>query len=134
MGYETFVRDRNGRDLPIRISCTLLLEDGEESGVIGFFQDITDMRKMEDELRNLAIILPDTSANCALVPAERLRTRFEAVPFLPAGSETAVSVTVSIGIAEFIPERSLDHLIRLADAAMYKAKQNGRNRTVISEE
>jgi PleD family two-component response regulator len=42
-----------------------------------------------------------------------------------------VSVTISIGISELIAGRSLDDVVRLADTAMYEAKNRGRNCTVV---
>ena len=50
-----------------------------------------------------------------------------AEPF--AIGEHELSVTASIGVAEFPQDgRDLETLVRCADAAMYQAKQNGRNR------
>ena len=39
-----------------------------------------------------------------------------------------ISVTVSIGVAEFVLESSAETFIECADRAMYRAKQAGRNR------
>lgn len=61
--------------------------------------------------------------------AERLRQRIEEAQ--PGG----IPVTVSIGVAgtsEKNPGRSFDALFRSADAALYVAKRNGRNRIVTS--
>ena len=46
------------------------------------------------------------------------------------GFENALSglrVTLSIGIAEFVPGETVDHLLHRADQAMYQAKNQGRN-------
>lgn len=79
------------------------------------------------------VLLPETTAESALIPAERLRERFSAIPFLPHPDEEPRSVTLSIGIAEFRPGTSIDDLVRSADRAMYAAKNAGRNRTVSFE-
>jgi len=79
------------------------------------------------------VLLPETTAEAAFIPAERLRTRFSAIPFLPHPDEEPRQVTLSIGIAEFRPGLSIDDLVRSADRAMYAAKNGGRNRTVSFE-
>ena len=42
-----------------------------------------------------------------------------------------VSVTISVGVAAFA-EQEIDHLLRDADQALYLAKAQGRNRTVLA--
>ncbi|MCL5965804.1 MAG: PAS domain S-box protein [Deltaproteobacteria bacterium] len=79
------------------------------------------------------VLLPETCAAGAMVAAERLRIRFSEIPFRPVPGGTPVHLTVSIGIAEHHPGYTLDDLIRLADLAMYAAKNGGRNRTVSYE-
>ena len=79
------------------------------------------------------MLLPETTAEAAILPAERLRKRFSAIPFLPHPDEEPRKVTLSIGIAEFRPGISIDDLVRSADRAMYAAKNAGRDRTVSYE-
>jgi diguanylate cyclase (GGDEF)-like protein/PAS domain S-box-containing protein len=79
------------------------------------------------------VLLPETTAEAAIIPAERLRKRFSAIPFLPHPDEEPRMVTLSIGAAEFRPGLSIDDLVRSADRAMYAAKNAGRNRTVSYE-
>ena len=79
------------------------------------------------------VLLPETSSEGAMVPAERLRTRFSKVAFRPHPDEEPRKVTLSIGIAEYRPGNSIDDLVRSADRAMYSAKNAGRNRTVSYE-
>ncbi|MEB3353466.1 MAG: diguanylate cyclase [Cyanobacteriota bacterium] len=63
----------------------------------------------------------------ALGIAEKLRSlASEPVP-IPQGQ---VEITLSVGVALASPGESLDALVARADAAMYEAKQRGRNRVV----
>ncbi len=77
-----------------------------------------------------AVLLPDTVIAAALEIAERIRAAIAEIS-LP-GSD--VSVTASIGVAGYPDHAStLDRLERLADAALYVAKRQGRNRVELAE-
>jgi diguanylate cyclase (GGDEF)-like protein len=73
------------------------------------------------------VILPETSEAGSVVFAERLRMGIEAHEFAVVGGK--IRLTVSIGIATFPATDviSADDCFAKADAAMYRAKQNGRN-------
>jgi diguanylate cyclase (GGDEF)-like protein len=77
-----------------------------------------------------AIILPDTGVPAALETAERVRAAVAEIS-LPGSS---VSVTASIGVVGF-PDHatSLERLEWLADAALYLAKRQGRNRVELAD-
>src|SRR5580658_4454913 len=76
-----------------------------------------------------AVLLPDTEIATALAVAERIRIAVAEIS-LP-GSD--VSVTASIGVAGFPDHAStVDRLERLADAALYLAKRQGRNRVELA--
>ena len=76
-----------------------------------------------------AVLLPDTEVGAALEIAERVRATVAEIS-LPG---TDVSVTASIGVAGFPGQAStLDRLERLADAALYLAKRQGRNRVELA--
>ena len=47
-------------------------------------------------------------------------------------SASVVSVTVSIGVAERLEQRTPDQVLKSADQALYKAKRGGRNQTIMS--
>lgn len=53
--YESRVLARSGREIPIRLSATLIYDAGEEIGTIGFFHDISGRKALEQELRQLSI-------------------------------------------------------------------------------
>lgn len=77
-----------------------------------------------------AIVLPDTDARGAAVLAESLRAGVEALGIEHAKSQVSQHVTISLGVATLIPApgSSYDELISAADKALYRAKQEGRNR------
>jgi two-component system cell cycle response regulator len=75
------------------------------------------------------LLLPETGYDEAVLTAERLRRRIEQHGF--QAGERVLRVTVSLGVASY-PGGSADSaatLIREADRALYRAKQEGRNRT-----
>jgi two-component system cell cycle response regulator len=77
------------------------------------------------------ILLHDTTAMQAIYVAEKLRKLVESHPFQSKDGRP-IQVTVSIGIAERAASlKTPEDLITRSDEAMYKAKQNGRNRTVL---
>jgi diguanylate cyclase (GGDEF)-like protein len=70
-------------------------------------------------------VLPATAAEAAIA-AERVRVALEAASVVHDGKD--IAVTVSIGIASGAPTMAIDALIGRADEALYRAKENGRNR------
>lgn len=77
------------------------------------------------------IVLPDTSLEIGLQVAERLRACVAAVPLADLGVD--VQLSVSLGVAQLDPPQdTAEHLVRRADAALYRAKRNGRDRVEAS--
>jgi len=76
-----------------------------------------------------SILLPETDAQGALAGAERLRQALAEQPFELEGR--AVEVTASFGVAELTPGHSADELLRSADAALYRAKEQGKNQVAL---
>jgi two-component system cell cycle response regulator len=74
------------------------------------------------------ILLPDTEGDNALKAAERLCKKVAGTPMEVADApDGALTVTVSIGVASTTIAMPGEELIKLADAALYRAKQGGRN-------
>lgn len=80
-------------------------------------------------------ILPDTDSAGAATIAESMRASVEALNISHAFSLAADHVTISLGVATIIPDSTLNpkELVETADGALYKAKEQGRNRYVISD-
>ncbi len=80
------------------------------------------------------VLLPNTPKSQAAVLAERLRQRVAEYPFVGRESQPGGALTVSLGVAS-LPSDASDakQLLELADRALYRAKQNGRNQVCVVE-
>src|ERR1700730_3227863 len=76
-------------------------------------------------------LLPGSLASAKVV-AERVRRAFEAAGVAVAGCD--LNATVSIGVASGQPGTDIVALLAAADAALYRAKANGRNRVEATQE
>lgn len=125
---------------------------------IDYFKKINDtyghtsgdqvLRKLGSELRNhirhpdtigryggeeFLIVLPHSPLKAATEQAERLCRHARSL-LIKAG-EHEITVTISIGIAQYkIHNEDWESLLNRADAALYKAKHNGRNQWFAAEE
>jgi diguanylate cyclase (GGDEF)-like protein len=79
-----------------------------------------------------AVLLPDTDINGALAIAGQIRRSVIDKHIIHSGSPTGY-LTVSLGCYSFIPSGndSLEVFIQRADAALYQAKNAGRNRAAV---
>lgn len=78
------------------------------------------------------VVLNDTDLNGAKIFSERLRQRIEGHTFQDGKNQ--VKLTLSLGCAVSHPNLTIDarQLVRLADHALYRAKELGRNRVEVS--
>ncbi len=77
----------------------------------------------------LALVLPHTDLDGAFVIAERVRSEIEALQVPRLDGRPPLCVTASLGVAATAGELAPDELIAEADAALYRAKHGGKNRT-----
>lgn len=71
------------------------------------------------------VLMPGLGREEAAAAAERMRCLIEAHPL-----DKNITVTASLGVATLDGKERGDNLLARADAAMYRAKQGGRNRVV----
>ncbi len=80
-----------------------------------------------------AVVMPDTTTDIAAVVADRLRERIATTPIAVPGAADKIATSISIGIAQSRGEgETAETLIKRADAALYEAKRQGRNRVVVA--
>jgi diguanylate cyclase (GGDEF)-like protein len=98
-----------------------------------------DMREVDTVARyggeEFVIILPETSGPGAVYVANRLRRSVEQAKFFAGSPQAVERLTISIGIAVFETDAQFKRdLIEFADAALYAAKNRGRNQVLLYSE
>lgn len=116
-----FINDRWGHPVGDRVIkelanlLTITARDQDVSGRLGG--------------EEFTVILPHTDTSGAKIIAERLRVVVAEAQGVNLDDNTIVRFTASIGIATLnVEDTSFDMLLQRADRALYKAKENGRNR------
>jgi diguanylate cyclase (GGDEF)-like protein len=79
----------------------------------------------------LAVLLPETAADQAVVVAERLRVTLERAQLVGTDGGT-VGVTGSLGVADTEVAPGMEALVKAADEALYAAKRAGKNQVVVA--
>ena len=100
---------------------------------------MSDMREVDTVARyggeEFVMVLPETTEAGAMYVAQRLRKAVEQTNFFAGSPQAIRHLTISIGVAVFdIDAQFKRDLIEFADAALYAAKRNGRNRVVCYSE
>lgn len=121
--YFKTVNDRLGHtagDLVLKELAALMTETVRDVDMVGRYGG-----------EEFAIVLPHTTIEQAHTLAERLRSRIESHGF--DVEDGMVRLTASIGIADVSDSAiaSVDDWVNAADAALYDAKAQGRNRVVV---
>lgn len=75
-------------------------------------------------------LLPETDLKGAEILAERLRAAVGDAPV--KGNRNNITITISIGVASLSGGEAKEKFIEAADGALYRAKQEGRNRVVAN--
>jgi diguanylate cyclase (GGDEF)-like protein len=75
-------------------------------------------------------LLPETNGSQGMQLAEKLRTKVEKEQYTQ--DDKNFSVTVSIGLHQIIVTDTINQSITIADTNLYKAKEQGRNRCIVS--
>lgn len=77
------------------------------------------------------VILTETDINQCIIPLERFRKTIETL--LLEFNNQNINITVSIGACQYSPDiKTKEELIEKTDCALYKAKNSGRNQTVLN--
>ena len=78
------------------------------------------------------VILPGVQSEGAAVVAERIRSSVAATELIEG--DARVTVTVSVGVAEYDPSRTTNvrEIVTQADRALYESKDQGRNRVTVA--
>lgn len=82
-----------------------------------------------------ALLLPRTRADQAVKLGDNIRTLIAARKLVKRNSGDELGrITISAGVAEYRPGEALSAFVQRADAALYGAKRQGRNRVVAATE
>ena len=72
------------------------------------------------------VILPETSGEEAITVGERLRSHIASEKFIHESQ--IISVTISVGIAQYVYHEYASDFVKRSDQAMYQSKDSGRNK------
>jgi two-component system, cell cycle response regulator len=114
------VNDNYGHDVGDRVLKAIGQEASQAGGVVG---------RLGGE--EFAILLEGATIEAGAAHAERLRTKLGALSF--ETSKEKMSVSCSFGVADRLSGETIDQVLKRADAALYNAKNSGRNRVVTAD-
>jgi diguanylate cyclase (GGDEF)-like protein len=119
------INDKHGHqvgDRVLKTAAMVLSETVRQSDLVGRYGG-----------EEFLILLPDTDAANARDVAERCRAQLSRTNIVVGGSRS-FTISASFGVGNTVPgaHTNLDTLIHHADQALYKAKEEGRNRVVMS--
>src|SRR5271154_1196590 len=125
MDHFKFINDRCGHatgDYVLREFARLGRESIRASDVLGRWGG-----------EEFLLVMPDATLEVAITALERLRTLVFGIVLPPSGAGLRVTLSAGLAMNEK-PTRSLDELVARADAALYVAKNDGRDLVRFAEE
>ncbi len=119
------INDHHGHDVGDQVIRGVARAATIESAVVG--------RAIVGRLggEEFSILLEGRALPDVVEIAERLRARMTNLRF--ASARDSVAVSCSLGVSEWRPGFDIDRLLKLADLALYRAKEGGRNRVCTAE-
>lgn len=109
--------------------------DAGDAALLHFADVLRANLRLEDVIGRLggeefAVLFPGLSTSAAFAACERVRASLQDAR-IHAG-RTSFNITVSAGVAPIRQDLSSDEVFRIADAALYRAKSRGRNRSELA--
>jgi len=109
---------------------------GHQAGDVvlrGVAQTLSSRLRAQDEIgrfggEEFLVVLPDTGLDGALILAEALRAAIEATPTQWGAHRIAATISIGLRGGMVAGSDTADSVVAAADAALYRAKQAGRNR------
>lgn len=81
-----------------------------------------------------SVLLPETPLSAGMKVGEMLRRSVETKEVVnKTSNENLGRITLSMGVAEYLPGESISRVIERADEALYKSKKTGRNRVTAAD-
>ena len=149
LNRETFMGELAGRREHLDVSTLLIIDADDFKKINDRFGHLTGdeaLQQISGAIREairagdvvgriggeeFAVFLPGAGSQEATEIAERIRGSVEALRFRPGPEAGILPITVSIGGASASREPVISDLLKTADRNLYRAKNTGRNRTVI---
>jgi diguanylate cyclase (GGDEF)-like protein len=131
--FSLIVMDLDGFKL---VNDTFGHQQGDMT-LVDFTRMLTAEKRETDALGRIGgdefcLVLPETSEQEAISMAQRILLHCAEIP-INHNQALNLLVTVSIGVAEACyQDLTLDNILSRADAAMYEAKNTGKNRIIVS--
>lgn len=116
------VNDRFGHALGDYVLSQVASKLGEK------IRDVDSVARWGGE--EFILLLPETDSEGAAILAEKLRSIMAELPL--EFEQQSLSITMTFGVAGYLPGESMDSCIARADAALYRGKADGRNAVKIA--